>query len=137
MLRSSLTSVEPLCFLSRAPLGTVGPYTTRVGVGVDTYHTSAIPHPFRCAAAAVRLYTVICSSVSVSHPSFYHIPKHTLWLFVCVITPPYLSHPQTHAVGVRTRYHTPLFITPTWDRCELHFIIITGGTKYITPPTAV
>ena len=33
---------------------------------------------------------------------------HTPWF----ITPPHLSHPQTHPVGVRTCYHTPWFITP-------------------------
>ena len=38
-LRSSLTSFEPVCFLSRAPSGTVGPYTTRVGAGMDTYQS--------------------------------------------------------------------------------------------------
>ena len=115
--------LSPFVFLSRAPLGTVDPYTLHVLVvqaWIPTYHTSAIPHPFRCAAAAVRLYTVIgryaayryhtphfitpqntrcgCSFV-LSHPLFitlpliYHTPKHTLWVFGRAITPPYLSHP--------------------------------------------
>ena len=34
--------------------------------------------------------------------------SHTLF-----ITPPRLSHPQTHLVGVWTSYHTPWFITPS------------------------
>ena len=104
--------------------------------------TGSTPAPSTTASAAAaqapqQINSIICS-VSVSHPSFYHTPKHTLWLFVCAITPPFyhtpvLSHPQTHAVGVRTRYHTPIFITPPGDGCELHFT--TGGTQYNTPPT--
>ena len=33
-------------------------------------------------------------------------------LYPLFITPPHLSHPQTHLVGVRTSYHTPWFMTP-------------------------
>ena len=49
---------------------------------------AGIPHPFKCAAAAVQL---------LSHPP--------------------LSHPQTHPVGVRTCYRTPSFITPPNTPC--------------------
>ena len=33
---------------------------------------AGIPHPFKCAAAAVQL---------LSYPRFYHTPKHTLGVF--------------------------------------------------------
>ena len=69
---------------------------------------AGIPHPFKCAAAAVQV---------LSHTRFYHTPKYTLWVFgrattPLFIIPPHLSRPQTHLVGVRTSYHTPWFITP-------------------------
>ena len=58
-----------------------------------------------------------CSDV-LSHPLF--------------ITPPHLSHPRTHLVGVWTSYHTPWCITPPLGplRAALYH---PGYTRYHTP----
>ena len=83
----------------------------------------AIPHPFKCAAAAVQLFkqyygipapstTCGCSDVlsyplryythtpfgwsdapGVSTPHIYHTPQNTLWVVGRAITHPGLSHP--------------------------------------------
>ena len=75
--------------------------TIRVGAGMDTYHTSAIPHPFRCAAAAVQLY----NAVYRYHTPHFTTPHNTRC--GCSFVP---SHPPPF-------YHTPLFITPPNTRC--------------------
>ena len=118
-----------------------GAKTYRVCGRSDRYHPPAIPHPFKCAAAAAQLYKE-CFGIPpqarpvgvrrLSHPLVYHTPKHTLWVFGRAITPPGLSHPQTYPVGGRTRYHTPRFITPPGGRRDQHSI--TGATQDTTPP---
>ena len=89
VLRSLVTYVGPLCF-------TTTRYHRQVpkqDCGAAASVRAGIPHPFKCAAAALRL---------LSHPL--------------------LSHPQTRPVGVRTFYHTPflsppLIITPPNTPC--------------------
>ena len=109
--------------------------------------------PIRCAAAVVRLYTVICS-VSVSHPSFYHTPKHTLWLFVCLCCHPplfiklpntrcgcsdALSHPliyHTHLGPMRAalyHYHRGYKIYHTPHSSVTHPVIIFSNLKMLLP----
>ena len=90
---------------------------------------ACIPHPFKCAAAAVQLLSHPILSHPQTHPVgvrtcyhtpffspplIYHTPKHTLWVFGRPVTPPGLSHPPCAP-------------------CELHFI--TRGTQDITHPT--
>ena len=85
---------------------------------------AGIPHPFKCAAAAVQLLSHpqthrvgvrMCYHHPFSSPLLiYHTSEHTLWVFGRSITPPGLSHPP-------------------WAPCELHFI--TRGTQDIIPPT--
>ena len=72
----------------------------RTGITPPQYHTPSNGRQQRLNSTR---------SVSVSPP------KHDLWVFggyhtPWFITPPHLSHPQTHPVGVRTCYHTPWFI---------------------------
>ena len=69
---------------------------------------AGIPHPFKCAAAAVQLLShpllshpqthpvgvrTCYHTLFLSPPLIYHPPKHTLWVFGRPITPPGLSHP--------------------------------------------
>ena len=108
------------------PVSQVGTYSRSAGqlqVFVQTYHSPS----------SVRQQRFNCH-----HTRFYHTPKHTLWVFGRAITPPfyhppYLSHPQTHLVGVRTSYHTPWFITPPLGplRAALYH---PGYTRYQSPP---
>ena len=65
---------------------------------------AGIPHPVKCAAAAVQM---------LSHPL--------------------LLHPQTHPVGVRTCHHPPSFITPsnTPGGCS---DVLSQPLVYHTPP---
>ena len=64
-----------------------------------------------------------------THPVGVRTCYHTPWF----ITPPHLSHTQTYPVGGRTCYHTPWFITPPGGRRDQHSI--TGATQDTTPPT--
>ena len=128
------------------------------------YHTSAIPHPFRCAAAAVQLYNAVyryhtphfttphntrcgCSFV-LSHPLIYH----TLFLF---ITPPNtrcgcpdaLSHPHfyhtpwdghascTLSPGVHNITHPPQYNTPGDNIFKPQNVIT--GVSYIVSDTVL
>ena len=74
-----LLGLAPLFYHN--PVSQVGTYSRSAGQ-LQVSVLAGIPHPFKCAAAAIQL---------LSHPL--------------------LAHPQTHPVGVRTRYHTP-FLSP-------------------------
>ena len=73
------------------PVSQVGTYSRSAGqlqVFVQAYHTPS----------SVRQQRFNCY-----HTRFYHIPKHTLWVFGRAITPPF--------------YHPPSFITPLNTPC--------------------
>ena len=102
-------------------LGITGRYLQQE-CGAAASVRAGIPHPFKCAAAAVQLLShpqtpCGCSDV-LSHP--------------LLITPPQLLHPQLRLVGVRTSYHIPWFITPPLAplRAALYH---PGYTRYHTP----
>ena len=107
------------------PVSQVGTYSRNAGqlqVFVQAYHTYSSGRQQR---------------FNGYHTRFYHTPKHTLWvvgraIHPLFITPPHLSHPQTHLVGVRTSYHTPWFITPPLGplRAAMYH---PGYTRYHTP----
>ena len=114
MLRSFVALVGPVVLLQP---GITGRYLQEE-CGAAASVCAGIPHPLKCAAAAVQL---------LSHPQ-----THPVGVRTCYHTP-FLSHPQTHlVVGVRTSYQTPWFITPPLDtlRAELYH---PGHTRYHTP----
>ena len=138
--------------LERTPPTQATPATSPPAAAADLPAAAAAGTNMTAPASPHQQRLNSIRSVSVSPP------KHDLWVFggyhtPCFITPPHLSHPQTHPVGVRTCYYTPWFITPPntpcgcsdvlshpldyhtplWAPCELHFI--TRGTQDITPPT--
>ena len=98
-----------------------GAKTYRVCGRSDRYHPPAIPHPFKCAAAAAQLYKE-CFGIPpqarpvgvrrLSHPPVYHTPKHNLWVFGRAITPPGLSHPHIYHTPKRTLWVVGRAITP-------------------------
>ena len=96
------------------PSSQVGTYSRSAGrlqVFVQAYHNPSV-----CGSSGSTVITPAfitppntpcgCSDV-LSHPPF--------------ITPPHLSHPQTHLVGVQTSYHTPWFITPPLGPLRVSF----------------
>ena len=109
------------------PVSQVGTYSRSAGqlqVLVQAYH---IPSSVRGSSGSTVITPVFtappntpcgCSDV-LSPPLF--------------ITPPHLSHPQTHLVGVRTSYHPPRLITPPLGplRASLYHL---GYTRYHPPP---
>ena len=78
------------------PVSQVGIYG-RKECGAAASVRAGIPHPFKCAAAAVQL---------LPHPL--------------------LSHPQTHPVGVRTCYHTPFLPPPLIYHTPKHTLCVFG-----------
>ena len=121
MLRSFVALVGPVVSLQP---GITGRYRQEE-CGAAASVRAGIPHPLKCAAAAVQLLShpqthpvgvrTCHHTPFLSPPLIYHTPKYTLlWVFGRPIKPPGLSHPH-------------------WTPCELNFI--TQGTQDITPPT--
>ena len=118
---SPRSCVKELRLLDWAPLFYHDPVSGRYlqqKCGAAASIRAGIPHPFKCAAAAVQL---------LSHPLLSH-PQHTLWVLGRAITPPF-HHTPEHTLWVFGR----LITHPPWAPCGLHFI--TRGTQDMTPPT--
>ena len=72
----------------------------------------ASPHQQRLNSTRSVSVSPVITPPGLSHPQTHPVGVRTCYHTPWFITPPHLSHPQTYPVGGRTCYHTPWFITP-------------------------